>query len=74
MHQLLTDLQTTGGFGGSYTVQNVPLYADPIAQYVSIKDKGNIGDILQHWPHNEEARIAVVTDGNAAPPQFRRYS
>ena len=36
-----------------------------VAQYVSINDKGKIGEILQHWPHTEEARIAVVTDGNA---------
>jgi hypothetical protein len=32
-------------------------------QYISIKDKGKIGDILNSWPHKSEARISVVTDG-----------
>ena len=32
-------------------------------QFISIKDKGNIGKILRNWPRKEEARISVVTDG-----------
>ena len=32
-------------------------------QFISIKDKGNIGKILRNWPRINEARISVVTDG-----------
>jgi malate dehydrogenase (oxaloacetate-decarboxylating)(NADP+) len=45
--------------------EHLRLEAHPVLQYVTIKDKGRIGEILQNWPHTEEARIAVVTDGNA---------
>jgi len=32
--------------------------------YISIKDKGKIGDILRSWSHRDDARISVVTDGS----------
>ena len=32
-------------------------------QYISIKDRGRIGEILNSWKHKSEARISVVTDG-----------
>ncbi|KAI0302401.1 malic enzyme [Multifurca ochricompacta] len=32
--------------------------------YISIKDRGKIGDILRSWPHKDDARISVVTDGS----------
>ena len=32
-------------------------------QFVSIKDKGNVGNVLRNWPRIDEARISVVTDG-----------
>jgi malic enzyme len=32
-------------------------------QYISIKDKGRIGEILNSWKYKSEARISVVTDG-----------
>lgn len=34
-------------------------------QFISIKDKGNIGTILRNWPAIDEARISVVTDGKS---------
>lgn len=34
-----------------------------LLQFISIKDKGNIGKVLRNWPRPEDARIAVVTDG-----------
>jgi len=33
-------------------------------QFVSIKDKGKIRDVLRNWPRIDEARISVVTDGS----------
>ena len=35
-----------------------------MAQFISIKDKGKIGQILRNWPRKDEARISVVTDGS----------
>ena len=35
-----------------------------ILQFISIKDKGKIGQILRNWPRKNEARISVVTDGS----------
>ena len=32
-------------------------------QFVSINDKGRIGDVIRNWPRIDEARISVVTDG-----------
>ena len=36
----------------------------PIPQFISIKDKGKIGQILRNWPRKDEARISVVSDGS----------
>jgi hypothetical protein len=32
-------------------------------KYITIRDKGKIGQILRNWPRINEARISVVTDG-----------
>jgi len=40
------------------------------SQYISIKDKGKIGEILNSWPHKSEARISVVTDGVTTPSLY----
>ena len=34
-------------------------------QYISIKDKGKIGQLLRNWPRIDDARISVVTDGKS---------
>jgi hypothetical protein len=34
-------------------------------QFISIKDKGNIGSVIHHWRHIDDARISVVTDGKS---------
>jgi hypothetical protein len=39
------------------------LLTTTLFQYISIKDKGKVGEILNSWPHKSEARISVVTDG-----------
>ena len=33
------------------------------SQFVSINDKGRIGEVIRNWPRIDEARISVVTDG-----------
>jgi hypothetical protein len=38
-------------------------YLTASLQYISINDRGKIGDILKGWPHKDDARISVVTDG-----------
>jgi malate dehydrogenase (oxaloacetate-decarboxylating)(NADP+) len=38
------------------------IFRKPRGFYVSFRDKGNIRNILQNWPH-KEAKIIVVTDG-----------
>ncbi|PCH35116.1 malate dehydrogenase [Wolfiporia cocos MD-104 SS10] len=40
------------------------IYRRPEGLYVSIRDKGNIAQVLRNWPRIDEARIAVVTDGS----------
>lgn len=35
-----------------------------VLQFISLKDKGKIGEIISNWPHLHEARISVVTDGS----------
>ncbi|KAJ6603408.1 malic enzyme [Mycena vulgaris] len=40
------------------------IYRRPEGLFLSIKDKGNIGNILKGWTNLEKARIAVVTDGS----------
>ncbi len=38
------------------------IFRRPRGFYVSAKDRGNIKNILQNWPH-KEAKIIVITDG-----------
>ena len=38
------------------------IFRRPRGFYVSARDRGNIRNILQNWPH-KEARIIVITDG-----------
>ena len=33
-------------------------------QFVSINDKGKIGQVIRNWPRMDQARISVVTDGS----------
>ncbi|KAI0282790.1 malic enzyme [Russula aff. rugulosa BPL654] len=40
------------------------IFRHPEGLYISIKDKGRIGEILNGWKHKSEARISVVTDGS----------
>ncbi|KAF5314755.1 hypothetical protein D9611_007068 [Ephemerocybe angulata] len=40
------------------------IYRRPEGLWVSIKDKGNIKNVLNNWPRIDEARISVVTDGS----------
>ena len=46
---------------------SLDMFTDQIVQYISIKDKGSIGEILNSWPNKREARISVVTDGMTTP-------
>ncbi|KZV80661.1 hypothetical protein EXIGLDRAFT_629807 [Exidia glandulosa HHB12029] len=39
-------------------------YRRPEGMFISIKDKGKIGQVLRNWPRREDARISVVTDGS----------
>jgi len=39
-------------------------YRRPEGLFISIKDKGNIGAVIHHWRHIDDARISVVTDGS----------
>ncbi|KAI0073763.1 malic enzyme [Panus rudis PR-1116 ss-1] len=39
-------------------------YRRPEGLFISLKDKGKIGQVLRNWPRISEARIAVVTDGS----------
>ena len=38
------------------------IFRRPRGFYISSRDRGNIREILQNWPH-KDARIIVVTDG-----------
>ncbi|KAJ7149425.1 hypothetical protein C8R43DRAFT_502817 [Mycena crocata] len=40
------------------------IYRRPEGLFISIKDKGNIGDVLRSWVDVSSARIAVITDGS----------
>ncbi|KAI0002152.1 malic enzyme [Russula compacta] len=49
---------------GDACLQHSHIFRHPEGLYISIKDRGKIGEILNNWPHKNEARISVVTDGS----------
>jgi len=49
---------------GDACLQYSHIFRKPEGLFVSIKDKGQIHDVLRNWPHINEARISVVTDGS----------
>lgn len=49
---------------GDACLQYSHIYRRPEGFFVSIKDKGNVGNVLRNWPRIDEARISVVTDGS----------
>ncbi|TBU28084.1 malic enzyme [Dichomitus squalens] len=49
---------------GDACIQYSHIYRRPEGLFISIKDKGKIGQILRNWPRKNEARISVVTDGS----------
>ncbi|KAI5886825.1 uncharacterized protein SCHCODRAFT_01161064 [Schizophyllum commune H4-8] len=49
---------------GDACLQFSNIYRRPDGLFVSIKDKGSIGEVLRNWPRMEDARISVVTDGS----------
>lgn len=49
---------------GDACLQYSDIYRRPDGLFISIKDKGNIGNVLKNWPEIDEARISVVTDGS----------
>ncbi|KAI0266467.1 malic enzyme [Gloeopeniophorella convolvens] len=49
---------------GDACLQHSHIFRRPEGLYISIKDKGKIGQVLSNWPRREEARISVVTDGS----------
>ncbi|KAF8636932.1 hypothetical protein AX17_003183 [Amanita inopinata Kibby_2008] len=49
---------------GDACMQYSHIYRRPEGLFISIKDKGNIGNVLRNWPKIDDARISVVTDGS----------
>ncbi|PFH48699.1 hypothetical protein AMATHDRAFT_196107 [Amanita thiersii Skay4041] len=49
---------------GDACLQYSHIYRRPEGLFISIKDKGNIRNVLKNWPKIDEARISVVTDGS----------
>ncbi|KAH9976222.1 malic enzyme [Lactifluus volemus] len=49
---------------GDACLQHSHIFGHPEGLYISIKDRGRIGQILKSWPHKDQARISVVTDGS----------
>ncbi|KAL1673705.1 hypothetical protein EV122DRAFT_293981 [Schizophyllum commune] len=49
---------------GDACLQFSNIYRRPDGLFVSIKDKGSIGEVLRNWPRMDDARISVVTDGS----------
>lgn len=54
---------------GEACVNYSHIWRRPEGLYVSIEDKGHIRDVLATWPSILDSRIAVVTDGEVAPPR-----
>jgi len=55
---------------GDACLQFSHIWRRPEGLFVSIKDKGNIKEVLANWPRKHEARIAVVTDGELPMSTF----
>ncbi|KAG2059696.1 malate dehydrogenase [Suillus hirtellus] len=51
---------------GDACLQYSKIYRNPEGLFISLKDKGRIGNILRNWPLANEARISVVTDGSCS--------
>ncbi|KAI0034674.1 malic enzyme [Vararia minispora EC-137] len=49
---------------GDACLQHSHNFRRPEGLYISIRDKGKIGQVLRNWPRTDEARISVVTDGS----------
>ncbi|KAG1729122.1 hypothetical protein EDB19DRAFT_1897278 [Suillus lakei] len=49
---------------GDACLQYSKIYRNSEGLFISLKDKGKIGNILRNWPLANEARISVVTDGS----------
>ncbi|KAF9450626.1 hypothetical protein P691DRAFT_665000 [Macrolepiota fuliginosa MF-IS2] len=49
---------------GDACLQYSHIYRRPEGLFISIKDKGNIREVIHNWPRIDEARISVVTDGS----------
>ncbi|THH21147.1 hypothetical protein EW146_g360 [Bondarzewia mesenterica] len=49
---------------GDACIQHSHIFRRPEGIYISIKDKGKIGQVLRNWPRIDDARISVVTDGS----------
>jgi len=49
---------------GDACLQYSHIYRKPEGMFISVEDKGKIGQILRSWPRAHDARIAVVTDGS----------
>lgn len=49
---------------GDACLQHSHIFRRPEGLYISIKDKGKIGQLLRNWPRIDDARISVVTDGS----------
>ncbi|GLB42386.1 putative malic enzyme [Lyophyllum shimeji] len=49
---------------GDACLQYSHIYRRPEGLFISIKDKGNIRNVIRNWPKLDEARISVVTDGS----------
>jgi malate dehydrogenase (oxaloacetate-decarboxylating)(NADP+) len=39
------------------------IFRRPRGMWISLEDRGRMADVLANWPHKDEVRIVVVTDG-----------
>ena len=39
------------------------IFRRPRGMWISLEDRGRMADVLANWPHQDEVRIIVVTDG-----------